>query len=175
MTGNDELYDDEVERRWSEGSSVSGVSPDLMDARQRSPANQEAGLARAATMSPWLIPFSAILVGPLAASLLTLLIDGDPPKARHTVAVICAGITAWVINVGVAMTATPLTAAVEGMVRLGVLVAIGGALWAMYVYWMKGKTGLDRQAVYNSAIVLFVLSLTFWIGRDTQWWIWLGR
>ncbi len=174
MTEDEKLYENDVERQWSEESSVRGISPELMSSGQR-PASPPPPRTPA-TFSIWLIPFASVLTGPLIASLLTLLVDGDPPKARHAITVLCTGIIAWVVNVGVAVAETPfLTPRDEGMLRLGVLVVTGGVLWAMYVFWIKGRQAINQQALINSAIIFFALSMAFWIGRDTSWWIWLGR
>ena len=170
---DDEIFEDDVEQQWSEASSVQGVSPDLMSARIRRDVVEEQA-PQPAALSPWLIPFASVLVGPLVAAVLTLLADGEPPRGRHAIGVLSVGACAWIINTGIAATQI-LSAPVEQSIRLGVLAAAGAGLWAMYTYWMKGRRALDQSALINSAVILIVLSGLFWFGRDTSWWALMGR
>ncbi len=175
MSEQDEIYEDEVERQWGEASSIRGISPDMLDARHRPHPTQEP-TEEPAAFSPLLIPFGAILAGPLVAALLTLLADGEPPTGRQAVVIISTGITAWVINVGMTSIKTPFwSPGMEAGLKLGVLVVVGLLLWAMYRLWMKGKRRLDQRALIQSAVILFALSALFWFGRTTSWWLWLGR
>jgi len=173
----DDVYQEDVERQWSEATSIQGVSPELLD-DDAPTASANSRREPSAALSPWLIPFSAILTGPLVATLLTLFTDGDPPTGRQAIAVLSTGLTAWVVNMGLGAADTPmLSPVVESAIRLGVLLTAGIGLWAMYTYWMKGKQGVDRSALLQSAIVLVVLSGLFWFGRSLEpvWWSWLGR
>lgn len=175
MSRDDEIYEDDVERQWGEASAIRGVSPEMLDARHREEPARPSPPGSAA-FSPWLIPFSSILVGPLAAAFLTLLADGDPPTSRQAVVVISMGITAWIINVGMAMMETPIfSPSLQMGFRLGVLATTGLALLAMYAFWMKGKRRLDQRALIQSAVILVALSAVFWFARTEPWWIWLGR
>lgn len=172
---DDEVYEDAVERQWGEASSVQGIDPDLMSARIRRDVIEEAPTEPAA-LSPWLIPLSAILSGPLVAAVLTLLADGDPPRGRHAVSILSVGSCAWIINTGITWTQVQvLSPSLEKSLRLAVLAVAGFALWTLYTYWMKGRRALDQSALINSAIILFVLSGLFWFGRDTSWWAFMGR
>lgn len=174
MTEEDELYDDELQRQWDEGSGLRGIDPQLMDATPGASSGQP--MSEPATFSPWLIPASSVITGPLVAALLTLLVDGDPPAPRHAVAVASVGITGWVINYGLAASEIAIVSGpVAAGLRLGVLVVTGFALWAMYAFWMRGKRAMDRSGLINSAVILFALSALFWIGRNASWWMWLGH
>ena len=173
----DDVYQEDVEREWSEATSIQGVSPELLDDDAPTPST-DSRPEQSAALSPWLIPFSAILTGPLVATLLTLFADGDPPTGRQAIAVLSTGLTAWVVNIGLGAADTPmLSPVVESAIRLGVLLTAGIGLWAMYTYWMNGKQRVDRSALLQSAIVLVVLSGLFWFGRSLEpvWWSWLGR
>lgn len=173
---DDEMYESETERQWSDADSIRGVDPELLD--EESQPRRETSPADVAAFSPWLIPFSAILTGPLVASLLALFADGDPPSRRQAVAVLSTGLAGWIVNVGMASTqARVLAENIESMIRLGVLVATGMLLWALYVFWMDGSRNLHRQGLLRSAVLLALLSGLFWFGRAVEpgWWAWMGR
>ena len=178
-SGNDDaVFDSDVERQWDEANSIRGVDPDLLDEQAPGPRPGGAPAEQPAAFSPWLIPFSAILTGPLVAAFLALFADGEPPSARQAIAIVSTGFAAWVVNIGFASTTSQtLSADVEMMIRLGVLAVSGMALWAMYIFWMKGRQALDRRGLTTSAIILIVLSGIFWFGRAVEpiWWGWLGR
>ena len=174
MGDDKELYEDEIERQWGEGATVQGIHPDLMRARQGR-STLQAPIEGAANFSPWMIPFSAVMLGPLVAAFLTILTDGDPPQPRQAMVVLCVGVVAWVINFGVAHEQfLVLAVSTASMVRMSVLVICGITLWAIYRYWMKGKKRLDRRALKNSAVIIAILSLLFWTGRGGEMWMWLG-
>ena len=176
-TGED-VYAHEVERQWGEASSIRGVDPALLDESAHPDTTYREPAPESAAFSPWLIPFAAILTGPMVAAVLALFADGDPPSMRHFTAIISTGLTAWLINVGMASTTIRgISHGAESALRFGVLVGAGIALWALYTYWMKGRQGLGRPALIRSAILLFVLSAIFWYGHTTapDWWAWMGR
>lgn len=173
----DAVYDNETERQWSEADSIQGVDPGLLDEEARS---RQSGVPteQTAAFSPWLIPFAAILTGPLVAALLALFADGDPPSGRQATALVSTGLAGWVVNVGMASTeARVLAENVESMIRLGILATAGMALWAMYTFWMRGARALERDGLVRSAVILALLSGVFWFGRATDpgWWAWMGR
>lgn len=174
----DDIYADDVERQWGEASSIRGVDPELLDQPASAPGRRRAPQEPPAAVSPWLIPFAAILNGPLVAAVLTVFTDGDPPAPRQIIAVLCTGLTAWVINVGLASTDVQVLAErTEAMIRFGVLVGSGAILWAMYTFWIQGRRRANRFTMRRSAVVLIVLSAVFWFGHATEpgWWAWMGR
>lgn len=171
------IYESDTEQQWGEASSIRGVDPNLLadDPRPRRPRQPRRSPA---AFSPWLIPFSAILTGPLVAAFLTLFTDGSPPERRQVIAVVSTGLTGWIVNVGMASTQIgALTHATESTIRLGVLVATGAGLWALYRFWMRGRHALNRSGLLRSALLLLVLSAVFWFGytADPAWWAWMGR
>lgn len=171
----DAVYDEGVERQWSEAASIEGIDPDLLAARPSGVGN-DAARVRGAAFSPWLIPYGAFMAGPLVAGLLTLLTDGDPPRPRQAIAIIAAAATAWVLNVGLSTLEAPLISPRgDAAAHLAVLFVSGAVLWALYRFWIRGKRALDQRGVINTGVVFIVLSAIFWIGRDSTWLVWLGR
>ncbi len=169
------IFESDVEEKWGEASSIRGLDPSLMSKKLRR-QHHEGSPMESAAFSPWLIPVSAILTGPVVASLLAIFADGDPPTMRQIVVVIAVGCSAWAINMGLSSQAIELFGAgAEATVRIGVLTASGLLLWALYMYWIDGKRQLDQQGLVQSAILLFVMSFLFWVGRGTDWWAWMGR
>ncbi len=172
------LFEDNVERRWAESPAVSGVDPELMEARRgedyRGAVRPEG--EKPAAFSSFLIPYSALLTGPLVAALVTILADGRPPRARHAVAVFSVGVVGWLLNQGMdSIIGVWIPQTRQGPFQLAVLIAVGVALWAIYVFWMKGRRGQDKKTLSQSVIVLVVLSGAYWFGQDMSWWTWLGR
>lgn len=173
-SGPQVIYEDDVERQWSEASSIQGVDPSLLHERIRRHVAEPP--PRRASFSPILIPYGAIMAGPIIGALLTLFADGDPPPARQAVSVLGLGATAWVINFGLATMEQPLlSAGGDAALRLGVLFISGALFWALYGYWIKGSRRFDQKGLTNSAIIFIALSALFWIGRDATWLTWLGR
>ena len=171
---DDEVYESEVERRWGEATSIEGIDPSLMHARLR--REHLGDEPEPAAFSPWLIPYAAVMAGPLVAALVALLADGDPPKPRQAIAVLATGATAWAINIGLfAEERTLISAGADAAAHLGVLFGSGALLWAMYVYWLKGKVAIDQRGLTNTIVALVAVSAIFWLGRDTTWLTWLGR
>lgn len=172
---DDEPYQTEVERQWSEASSIRGVDPEMLDEQIRAPApgDDDTGFA---SFSPWLIPYAAISTSPLIAAFLAVFADGDPPRPREIVALLATGFSAWVVNVGFAsMTPQGLSTTAESAIRFGVLTASGVALWGLYLFWMGGDRRLNRSGLLRTVVVLLVLSGLFWVGRQSTWWAWMGR
>ncbi len=174
---NEELFVTETEREWSETPSVGGVDPELMDARRVQAGDEEAITEEdIAAFSPLLLPMAAVLTGPLVASFLALFCDGDPPTGRQAIALLATGATAWLINMGLMSSGEAwVSLPVSGSIRMAVLLISGFILWALYAFWMRGPRLLDRSALGRSVVLVVVLSLTFWLGRDMDWWIWMGR
>ena len=176
----DSFLENPTERQWARGESIQGIAPELMGARRSDfPTNPQLpaeDTTESAALSPWLIPVASILSGPLIAALLTLLIDGRPPRAPHAVAAFSIGATAWLLNKGLVASAD-LWVPLEYLptLRLLVLLAVGLLLWFLYIRAMKGRRGQDDRSLRHSALVLLLLSGLFWIGRNASWWSWLGR
>ncbi len=169
-----EVFQTETEKEWGQSTTVGGVDPDLMSARRR--AHEEITEEDLAAFSPLLLPFAAMLTGPLVASLLALFCDGDPPTGRQATALVATGATAWLLNMGLAASGDAfMPIHVAGALRLTVLFLSGLALWALYTYWIKGARVVDRSALRRSVVLLILLSMTFWIGRGMDWWAWMGR
>lgn len=168
-------YENDVEREWSEASSIRGVDPSMLDEHVKR-RNERTERIVPAAFSPWLIPYAAITISPLIAALLALFANGDPPRPREAIAIVSTGAAAWAVNMGFTVsTIATLSPTVESAIRFGVLFAAGAALWAFYTYWMKGNFGLDRPALNRTIVILVVLSGLFWVGRDATWWAWMGR
>ena len=175
---DESLLESSAERNWARGDSIQGVDRGLLEARRSDfPTNSHRdSFPEPAALSPLLIPVAAILAGPLIAALLTLFIDGRPPRAPHAVAALSIGATAWLINQGAIASADlwlPIT--YIPAIRLSVLLAVGVLLWFLYIRAFKGRRGQDDRTLRHSALVLFLLSGLFWIGRNASWWTWLGR
>lgn len=168
------IYEDDVERQWSEASSIQGVDPSLLHARLR--RHRAEDLPEAASFSPILIPYAAIMTGPIIAAVLTIFADGNPPRARQAVSILCLGAIAWVLNFGLASMEYPLISpGGDAALHLAVLFVSGALFWALYTFWIKGSRRFDQQGLSNSAVLFIALSAIFWIGRDATWLTWLGR
>lgn len=171
---DDEIFADEVERTWAESTSIGGVDPGLMDARRGEYRPEEP--PEASAFSPLLIPFSAIVTGPIIAALITLLTDGRPPKARQAVAVLSIGALGWLLNYALnTLGVLGISPGLAASLHLAGLFAIGLGLWALYIYWIKGRRGQDQKTLTQSVVLLVALSAAYWFGQDTTWWTFLGR
>lgn len=171
---NDEIFESDAERAWSESTHVYGVDQDLMNARQGDHPNTAA--PKPAALAPILIPAAALMAGPLVAALLTLFVDGRPPKLRHTVAILSTGIGIWLCRQGLtALSPEPISPSLGPILALLLMSIAGALLWAIYAFWQKGRRAMDKQTLNSSALVVVALSFLYWFGRDSSWWTLLGR
>ncbi len=153
--------------------SVHGVDPELMSLTRDQwfiDDDDQAPAPEPAALSPWMIPLSAYVAGPLITALVTLFTDGRPPRANQGIALFAIGALGWLANYGLHQVATapPLTGTV-------LHITLGVVFLLLYRFWIRGPTSIDTRGLQQTAGLIFALFVLLAVARDTDLWFWLGR
>ncbi|RAL24734.1 hypothetical protein DL240_00555 [Lujinxingia litoralis] len=170
------LYENDVERAWDEAPVFQGIDPALMSARQHPAGAAEDESIEAAALHPGLIPFAALMAGPIVAGTLTVFCDGRAPKARGLITTLCLSAAGWFAMQGlVSFGPQRFGPTVLTLASLGLLLAVGVSLLLVYLGPMAGRRASDERTLRQSLLVFLGLSALYWLGRSASWLAWLGR